>query len=1069
MSVEGSACGRYARLCVMTDPPPDEGTRMSQQQIAVPLLLMASFVFTHREPAHAQDKTAAKNADAAAVLSGRIVDETGAPVTDAELTLQGAAYLKATTDDDGRYAFNEVKKQGEYRIGIESFGWIGLRDYRSLPRVDLTPTSKVTRDFKLQRAGQLEIRAVDEDGIPIRGVSINAASLAANKHGSTESVRTDVDGWAAVGGLKPSDVKYIFGLRHKGFAFAKLIDAIKKPGVADAQTVVMKKGATIKGTAICSDGKPPVGWRILAMPKWWHFGVSPQGLEVAADGTFEFPNIVPGEYDVTISIPRGGGSSMALPVMTGDLLAQPQPLSLKIGYPSPASLTYISGTVVFPGKRPNGFRLFARAAEGTESASFIVRGEETKFKIGPLPPGRYHITTAEPTIEPVDLKDVTAPIDDLTIELKARGKPMLTGGVRLPGGKTPVQKFQLSVVKLRTLSGPSYAQDTSWKTKLSKDGSFSVEVNSSGIYRISVLADGFAATNSVDINTTLKPQPEIKIVLDKGVAVTGTVIDESGAPVAGAVVRAMSLAGRSERSSSINSQVQGVRSQSEPGSVATGPDGKFVFHNLARGKETLQVSCQDFCDTKVDNLDLATRLNEPLKIVMKQGGTIRGLVYDGAGKPASGIVLHFQDSFHGGNYERGRLGSAVSDSRGYYQVDHLPLQQVYITCGDEWKGTGVIRQSVLPQNGKRLTVHFGGPEKLTGRLIVNGTPLANMRIQLGGHNSFSGITKAFAKTNADGEFTFFGAPPGIWSLYHDSGTQRSNDWIRIREVEVEHGGTMDLGDVSDTSGSLTVHSTPADSKVLSQLQFTLSEYDPTWPFGRSAGTLRARKADNDPFVFDHVSPGDFELVCRRQGHVITRQRLRVMPDTLPQTVEFALAEGSGVLIGTMPPPPRDRYRRLNVWSEDGRWHGTANVEADGTFRLENLPAGKWLIRDRDTRNWPPVAAFELQEGEEKTINLTEADGLNRASPDGFGQITAYTSNGVITPCHVTLTGPDGDISERSRQFGRVTFTAPPGEYEATIRLKGFATQTRRILLQPADENGRPAADWATAVTLQEDD
>ncbi len=1028
-------------------------------RVSLPVLLVLGSALLTCEPAKAQDKADAKKVREAAILSGRIVDDTGAPVTDAHLTLAGPGYFRTTTDDDGRYRFTELKKPGEYRIQIKSVGWIGLHDYRKQPRLDLTPTSEVTRNFTLERAGQLEIRAVDEDGIPIRGVSINVASLAEDKHRNTDSVRTDVDGWATVGGLQPSNVKYIFGLRHKNYAFAKLIDAVKKPGVGDSQTVVMKKGVTVKGSAICSDGKPPTGWKVLAMPKWWHFGVSPIGSEVAKDGTFEFLHIVPGEYDVTISIPQGGGSSQSRRVMTGDLLALPQPPSLKIDSPSPASMTSISGTIVFSGERPNGFWLHARSTEGNQSASVYVRGDETKFKLEPIPKGRYNITANAAGVESLDLKNVVAPTTDLEIKLKGQSKSVLAGRVVLPDGKTPVETFQMSVIKIWTLGGPNYVEDARWKNVQAKDGKFSVEVNGAGIYVVAALADGFAPTKSVEINTTLKQQTPVEIVLDKGVSLSGTVVDETGKPIVAAKVQAMSLAAKGSRGPTMDSL-------SDVGAVITDREGRFRFPNLPRAKEWLRVSSKGFCDTNVENLDLANRPDEPLTIVMNTGVTIRGLVFDGTGNPASGVVLHFQDAFHGGDYERGRLGSAVTDSRGFYKVDHLPFQQVYITCGDEWNGIGVVRRAILPQKEKRITVHFGGPEKLTGTIKVNGNPLADTRILLAGKSSFSTITKAFAKTDTNGNFTFFGAPPGIWTLYHDSGNQRSSDWIPIRDIEVEASASMDLGEMNYRSGSLTINCVPADPAALAGLRLSLSEYDPVWAFGQSVGVLRPRKAPSEPFVFDQVPSGDFELVCRGQGSLVTRQRLQVSAAKLPQTIDFALPQGSGTLDGSVPIPDERRVQRLNLWSEDGRWHTSVRVDKEGKFAVANLPAGKWVIRDRDTRTWPPVYTFELKAGERKTIKLTAEHGLNRASPSGFGKITACTSNGVVTPCRITLSGPGGELSVHSSQHGRVTFTGPPGEYDATIRLKGFTTQKRKVVLRRTNAAGRPAEGWSTTVILE---
>ncbi len=785
-----------------------------------------------------------------AILSGRITDETGAPVTDAEITLRGPANKKTSTDAAGNYSFMNIGRNGEYRIQIDSTGWVSQRNWSKLRRVDLTKSSREIRNFTLNRAGVVRIRAIDEDGIPLKDIRINVASMADERFRNTESVTTGIDGWATVGGIKPSPVKYIFGLRHDDYAFEKLITFVKEPGVGDPHTVTMRKGVSITGTAVCSDGKPPAGWNILAMPTWWHFGVYPNGTPVLKDGVFELRHIVPGEYKVTIDVPNGNDGSQPHTVLTADLLKQDLPLAVKMDYPSPASLTYISGTVSYSGggERPNGVWIFARSDDGKYHTSIHINRYQKEFRLGPTPKGLYQLEVSDTKINPVKLSGVEAPSQDLKIQLTTQGKPRLTGRVLMPDGKTPVTKFQLSVMKLRTLSGPNYVQDARWKKINSADGTFSQEVNSPGLYKVSALADGFAATTSEEINTT-EGTDAIDIVLDKGVVLTGTVVDEEGNPLADVKIQSLVLSGK---------DVSGPTADyvSDVGSVVSDELGHFTFPHLAKGKDELKASLPGYCFTKVKGLDLADRGDEPLKITMNRGGTIRGLVFDGDGKPAPGKVLIFQDRYYGSEYERGRFAATTSDSKGYYQVDNLPLQQVHIVCGDEWIGTGVVRKTVLPQNGKRLTVNFGGPSALKGTISVNGKPLARTRLELAGHSATAGVLKMFTDTDADGNFTLFGPPPGIWTLYYK---EDDRNWNPVQQVEIGADKAADLGHIDYRVRTITINCEPSDPQTLSELDFQLMECDRIWAHGRNVGRLRPRKNGKGPFVFENVPPGDFEI------------------------------------------------------------------------------------------------------------------------------------------------------------------------------------------------------------------
>ena len=110
------------------------------------------------EPVPAADRATAaettagdeKNADEAkCALSGRIVDDTGAPVTDATIEMsfnRGGTDLTARTDEAGRYAFEKVAQAGEYRIRITSKRWIGVhnRDAKTVDLVERTPAVAAT-------------------------------------------------------------------------------------------------------------------------------------------------------------------------------------------------------------------------------------------------------------------------------------------------------------------------------------------------------------------------------------------------------------------------------------------------------------------------------------------------------------------------------------------------------------------------------------------------------------------------------------------------------------------------------------------------------------------------------------------------------------------------------------------------------------------------------------------------------------------------------------------------------------------------------------------------------------
>ena len=121
-------------------------------------------------PDVAQEKPAGERA----ILSGRIVDETGAPVTDAVIELMNNVNFQslgsAKTNEDGRYEFKDVKlkQAGNYLLGIVSQRWVGIAMPQPLPSVKLEPDSKVVNDLELKRACRLRIHVVNEEDQPVK-------------------------------------------------------------------------------------------------------------------------------------------------------------------------------------------------------------------------------------------------------------------------------------------------------------------------------------------------------------------------------------------------------------------------------------------------------------------------------------------------------------------------------------------------------------------------------------------------------------------------------------------------------------------------------------------------------------------------------------------------------------------------------------------------------------------------------------------------------------------------------------------------------------------------------------
>ena len=366
-----------------------------------------------------------------AILSGRIVDETGAPVTDAVIDLINTVNYQsvgsAKTDENGKYQLKnlQLKQAGNYSLGIVSQRWVGLAMPDPLAHVYLEPDSNADLDLELKRACRLRVHVVNEEGQPVQNVQVRTAFWSDDPMYSGVGTFTDKEGLAALG-VKPSPEKRFVATIANDYGFASIDLMLNDPEVITEQKIVLRKGKEVKGFALCSDGKPAAGWRITAMPTWWHLGSYPMGSVIGKDGSFTLPHLVSDRYNLTVSIPIGPNMNKPVPVLSDVVLPVANKLlAVTVDHPSPGSLTPITGRIQLGGASLQlGIRITAKRTDRgfqDRGADYLEPGK-VDFQLGPLPKGSYSIEFASAEIEPFKLENVAVPCEKLDVKLKLRGR-----------------------------------------------------------------------------------------------------------------------------------------------------------------------------------------------------------------------------------------------------------------------------------------------------------------------------------------------------------------------------------------------------------------------------------------------------------------------------------------------------------------------------------------------------------------------------------------------------------------------------------------------------------------------
>jgi hypothetical protein len=310
-------------------------------------------------------------------------------------------------------------------------------------------------------------------------------------------------------------------------------------------------------------------------------------------------------------------------------------------------------------------------------------------------------------------------------------------------------------------------------------------------------------------------------------------------------------------------------------------------------------------------------------------------------------------------------------------------------------------------------------------------------------------------------------------LYYLIPGQR-NEWARIRDVELT-GGPMDLGVIEVPSTKLIVNCQGLPTEAMGKLNVSLQEYNPIWPFGNSVGALAPLTKPGDPFVFNFVPPGKYEITAmsgqnndQPASRFNFRQVVEIAASRPEHVVTFQIPTGTAVLRGRFESADESgRYNPPNLCSKDGRLLGSLFIAADNTYEVSGLPAGDYYLTDADTRDAAPVIEFTLADGEQKTLELTPETFKPRPYGKGLVVLHTYTSTGIPLPgCDIKFTGAAESPHLHSAQYGRLAYVAPPGEYELTVAYPGFETLRRTITLHAPSSDGRPPGEYNINLHLK---
>ena len=870
------------------------------------------------------------------VARGVVVDEAGQPVADAALKAAPAPVFRsrrppaaarfsggfARSASSGRFQLAGLAAGAAYALRVQHEGFAPARLALSVPPPGgagaVLPELRVVLHPGRTAFGTV----LDGARHPLAGARITLQATSSTDPFVRARESHDAFSFPGV-----TDAAGRFELRHlpagsfdlavraKGFA-PLTVPALAVPegsGTSDLGTVVLAPGAAIHGVVRDPQGEPVADAEVRAR------GAEREGMSLlpgddvppdaltAADGSFVLADLAPGRrFDLTVTHPGYGPASAP-----GVAVAAPAPVRIVL---EPAAR--VSGRVAGPDGKPVAGATVTLAEEARSGSSSRVSrrmanaDDEGGFSFGGVAPGPLALSAEAPRHQTAELRglEVKAGQELAGVDLVLPAGAAVEGRVLSPEGR-PVAE---AVVAVNEASRGRSVYFSPLRTAADADGHYRIDGIAPGPHTLEVRADGFRRTRR-DVDAKGETGG-IDFQLDRGLEVSGRVIDAAGAPVAGAGV-----------------ELRGAEHDSR--AAESGEDGAFRIAGLEDGPYTLQAFLRD--TGRESGETAVTVAGAPvggieLKLAADEG-TVAGRL-SGLDLSQLSRARVWADSA----VERGSI-----DADGNYRIRHLRAgpTRVHASVPD----TPLLAQgevTIEPGAAEaRLDLHFGGGHALSGTVLRNGEPLAGANLVLAGSGGGQ-----LAATDHAGGFRFAGLDDGgyVLNVITPSGARHS-ETVEIsgdRTIRVEMRTASLSGRVVDSADASPV----AGAGIFLKGTDTRPSYFPD-----------ATTDGHGVFHLLEVGEGSWTVAVSGDGYASAERKVEVSGDSPPGDLEIRLDATEGVTVEAQlasgGPPDR-----LSVAVLDGNGNvvmsGTYPCGETGRTRLANVPAGSWLLLILTDRSGP---------------------------------------------------------------------------------------------------------------------